>query len=196
VISTVLFAGRGASLFYYGDEIGMKTTPPTRKEDVKDPIGISGWPKEKGRDGERTPMQWDASANSGFTPAGATPWLPVPQSAVTINVKAEKDDPNSLLAWYQSLIHLKKTNPALAHGKNVMLDTANAKVLSWLRQAPGEPPVVVSVNFTSEAQKVSLSVPGASAKTRTLLKTPGAADPVRLDQIELGPYEVYIGEVQ
>jgi alpha-glucosidase len=56
--------------------------------------------------------------------------------------------------------------------------------------------VVVSVNFTSEAQKVSLSVPGASAKTRTLLKTPGAADPVRLDQIELGPYEVYIGEVQ
>jgi alpha-glucosidase len=196
VISTVLFAGRGASLFYYGDEIGMKTTLPTRKEDVKDPIGIIGWPKEKGRDGERTPMQWDTSANSGFTPAGATPWLPVPPSAATINVKAEKGDPNSLLAWYQSLIHLKKTNPALAHGQNVMLDTANARVLSWLRQAPGAPPVVVSVNFTSEAQKVSLSVPGAGAKTRTLLKTPGAADSVRLDQIELGPFGVYIGEVQ
>ena len=67
VISTILFASRGAALFYYGDEIGMKTTPPTRKEDVKDPIGITGWPKEKGRDGERTPMQWDASANAGFT---------------------------------------------------------------------------------------------------------------------------------
>ena len=40
VISTVLFASRGAALFYYGDEIGMKTTPPTRKEDVKDPVGI------------------------------------------------------------------------------------------------------------------------------------------------------------
>ncbi len=61
VIATLLFASRGAALFYYGDEIGMKTTPPTRKQDVKDPIGITGWPKEKGRDGERTPMQWNAS---------------------------------------------------------------------------------------------------------------------------------------
>jgi alpha-glucosidase len=66
-LATVLFLSRGAAQFYYGDEIGMKTTPPTRKQDVKDPIGITGWPKEKGRDGERTPMQWDASANAGFS---------------------------------------------------------------------------------------------------------------------------------
>jgi alpha-glucosidase len=57
VVSTILFASRGTALFYYGDEIGMKTTPPTRKEDVKDPVGLTGWPKDKGRDGERTPMQ-------------------------------------------------------------------------------------------------------------------------------------------
>jgi alpha-glucosidase len=76
VISTILFASRGAALFYYGDEIGMKTTPPTRKQDVKDPIGITGWPKEKGRDGERTPMQWDVRPNAGFTTG--RPWLPVP----------------------------------------------------------------------------------------------------------------------
>ena len=94
VISTILFASRGAALFYYGDEIGMKTTPPKRKEDVKDPIGITGWPKEKGRDGERTPMQWDASAKAGFTQG--TPWLPVPPSAATINVAMQKNDPNSL----------------------------------------------------------------------------------------------------
>ncbi len=79
VLSTILFASQGTALFYYGDEIGMKTTPPTRKEDVKDPIGITGWPKEKGRDGERTPMQWDASANAGFSTG--RPWLPVPPSA-------------------------------------------------------------------------------------------------------------------
>src|SRR5579862_7948168 len=47
---------RGTPILYYGEEIGMKTTPPTRREDVKDPIGRTGWPKEKGRDGERTPM--------------------------------------------------------------------------------------------------------------------------------------------
>ena len=196
VIATVLFASRGAALFYYGDEIGMETTPPTRKEDVKDPIGITGWPREKGRDGERTPMQWDASANAGFTTAGATPWLPVPPSAATINVEAEKGDPNSLLAWYRSLIRLKKTNPAFAHGENAMLDTGNTKVLSWLRQAVGAPAVVVSVNFTAEPQTVSLAVAGASGKIKTLLKTPGAADPVSLNAVRLGPYEVYIGEVQ
>ncbi len=196
VVSTILFASRGTALFYYGDEIGMKTTPPTRKEDVKDPIGISGWPKEKGRDGERTPMQWDSSVNAGFTTATAKPWLPVPPSASTINAQAEKINPNSLLAWYRSLIHLKKTNPALARGENVMLDTSNTKVLSWLRQASGAPAVVVSVNFTADPHTVSLTVPGASGKTKTLLKTPGAADPVSLNQIVLGPYGVYIGEVR
>jgi alpha-glucosidase len=196
VISTMLFASRGTSLFYYGDEIGMKTTPPTRKEDVKDPVGLTGWPKDKGRDGERTPMQWDASANAGFSKANAKPWLPAPPSASTVNVAAEKGDPNSLLTWYKSLIRLKKTNAAFAHGSDTMLDTANTKVLSWVRQAPGSPVVVVSVNFTAEPQTVSLSVPGAGGKPKTLLKTPGAADPASLGQIALGPFGVYIGEVK
>jgi len=195
-LSTVLFLRRGAALFYYGDEIGMMTTPPARKEDVKDPIGITGWPKNKGRDGERTPMQWNASAKAGFTKPGITPWLPVPPSAATINVQDEKGDPNSLLAWYQSLIRLKKTNPALTRGENTMLDTGNTKVLSWLRQAAGAPAVVVSINFTAEPQTVSLSLPGAGGKLKTLLKTPGAADPESLGQLQLGPFGVYIGQVQ
>jgi alpha-glucosidase len=196
VISTILFTSRGASLFYYGDEIGMKTTPPTRKEDVKDPVGITGWPKDKGRDGERTPMQWDASPNAGFTSASATSWLPVPPSYTTINVKAEEANPHSLFAWYQALIRLKKTNPALALGSDSMLDTENTKVLSWIRQVSGSPSVVVSINFTAEPQAVSLSVPGPSANLSALLKTPGAVDPVSLQQIQLGPYGVYIGELR
>ena len=75
MIETVLFASRGAALFYYGDEIGMKTTPPERKEDVKDPVGLRMWPDYKGRDGERTPMQWDDSANadSPAAPLAACP---------------------------------------------------------------------------------------------------------------------------
>ena len=196
-IATVLFASRGAALFYYGDELGMKTTPPRRKQDVKDPIGITGWPKEKGRDGERTPMQWDESANAGFTTG--TPWLPVPPSAAAINVKAEERDPNSLLAWYKALIQLKKSTPAFENGANIMLDTENTQVLSWMRQAPGAPQVVVSVNFTAKPQIVNLTIGGADMQTRklrTLLKTPGAADPVALNRIVLGPYGVYIGELR
>jgi alpha-glucosidase len=197
VLSTILFASRGAALFYYGDEIGMKTTPPKRKQDVKDPIGVTGWPKEKGRDGERTPMQWDASAKAGFTTGD--PWLPVPPSAKTINVAVQKNDPQSLLAWYKSLIQLKKTVPAMEHGANIMLDTENNKVLSWMRQAPGAGQVVVSVNFTAKPETVNLAIGGAGIaprKVKTLLKSPGGTDPATIEAIELGPYGVYIGEVQ
>jgi alpha-glucosidase len=197
VVATLLFASRGAALFYYGDEIGMKTTPPARREDVKDPIGIAGWPKEKGRDGERTPMQWDATTHAGFT--NGTPWLPVPPSAVSINVKAEEGDPDSLLTWYKALIRLKKSNRALEDGAEIMLDTENTKVLSWMRQAAGAPAVVVSVNFTAQPQTVNLANAALGAgthKLKTLLKTPGAADSPSLDQIQLGPFGVYVGEVQ
>jgi alpha-glucosidase len=194
VISTMLFASRGASLFYYGDEIGMKTTPPTRKEDVKDPVGLTGWPKEKGRDGERTPMQWDAGANAGFTTDSAKPWLPIPPEAGVVNVKAEQSDPDSLFTWYQTLIELKKTNRALATGAETMLDTDNTKTLSWMRLSKGGQAVVVTVNFTADPQTVSLT--GPSGALKTLLKTPGAADPISLQSIPLGPYGVYIGELQ
>ena len=197
VIATVLFASRGAALMYYGDEIGMVTTPPTRKEDVKDPIGVTGWPKEKGRDGERTPMQWNTELNAGFTTGD--PWLPVPPSAAEKNVEVERADPDSLFNWYRTLIHLKKTVPALEQGANIMLDTENTSVLSWLRQAPGAAQVVVSVNFTAQPQIVNLQSGGAglaAATLHTLLKSPGGVDPKSLDQIVLAPFGIYIGEEQ
>jgi alpha-glucosidase len=199
VISTILFASRGAALFYYGDEIGMKTTPPTRKEDVKDPVGLTGWPKDKGRDGERTPMQWDPGPNAGFTAPNVTPWLPVPPTYATVNVLTEKPESDSMLAWYRTLIRLKKTNAAFAHGANVMLDSENTKVLSWMRQSPGAPDVVIAVNFTAEPQMVNLTTGSTGlgpSKVSTLLKTPGAADPKAIDHIELGPFGVYVGEVK
>jgi alpha-glucosidase len=195
-LAAILLAARGASLVYYGDEIGMQTTPPVRKEDVKDPIGLLAWPKAKGRDGERTPMQWDATASAGFTVDGVTPWLPASATYLSMNVAAASCDPNSLLAWYRALIRLKKTNVSLAQGENTMLDIGNEKVLSWLRTAPGTPGVVISVNFTAEPQSVDLSFSGASGKVKTLLKTPGARNPLTLRSIELEPFGVFIGELQ
>jgi hypothetical protein len=55
--------------------------------------------------------------------------------------------------------------------------------------------VVVSVNFTAEPQTVSLSVPGFNGKLKTLLKTPGAAEPESLGDIQLGPVGVYVGKI-
>jgi alpha-glucosidase len=82
---------RGTPIMYYGEEIGMENNDPTRKEDVKDPIGRTGWPKEKGRDGERTPMQWNTAPNAGFSKK--SPWLPVPPSYRTHNVATRIERP-------------------------------------------------------------------------------------------------------
>jgi alpha-glucosidase len=175
----------------------MKTTPPTRKEDVKDPVGLTGWPKEKGRDGERTPMQWTPGPNAGFDGPDAKPWLPVPPTAATVNVQTEQGDPTSMLTWYQTLIRLKKTNPAFSEGSDTMLDIENTKVLSWKREAAGAPPVVVALNFTAEPQTVNLVGPGLpDGALNTLLKTPGGPATTSLKQVQLGPYGVYIGQLQ
>ncbi len=198
MLATILFATRSTALMYYGDEIGMKTTPPARVEDVKDPVGKIGWPLEKGRDGERTPMQWDGSPEAGFTTSDK-PWLPVPDTYKTVNVAEEVRQDDSMLNWYKQLIQLRRDNPALHSGKLTMLNTDDTKVLSWMRLAPGAPAVVVACNFTAEPQKFSfdLSKQGISSRqAKTLMKTPGASDPSSLDAVNLPPFGVYIGQVQ
>lgn len=199
VIATLLFASRDTAMMYYGDEIGMVTTPPTRKEDVKDPIGITGWPKEKGRDGERTPMQWNDGPDAGFSPSGVKTWLPIPPSYEQINVTAEEHEPNSMLHWYQQLIALKKTDPALHDGAETMLNTSDEHVLSWLRKADSGEAVVVACNLSDQPQTISFDLSPQNihgTAVTTLLKTPGAADPASLHSVQLGPYGVYVGRVQ
>jgi alpha-glucosidase len=199
MLAAILFASRDTAMMYYGDEIGMVTTPPTRKEDVKDPIGITGWPKEKGRDGERTPMQWDAEPNAGFTRPGVKPWLPIPPGYKSINVQTEVSGYDSMLNWYKQLIELRRTNPAIRDGRNIMLNTDDNNVLMWLRQAPGQPPVVVACNFTAQPHEVSFDLSGqgiTSRNARTLMKTPGSSDPSSLLAVQLPPFGVYIGQVQ
>src|SRR5271168_1327981 len=197
MLATILFVSRDTSLFYYGDEIGMKTTPPLRKEDVKDPIGITGWPKEKGRDGERTPMQWTPGPNAGFTTG--TPWLPIPPSYTLVNVQTEVADFDSLLNWYKQLIELRRANEVVRSGKNVMLNAGDPKVLAWARQIDGQPTVVIACNFTADPQTFAFELSGTgvtSKQAKTLMKTPGSSDPASLDTVNLPPYGVYIGEVQ
>src|SRR5277367_6695678 len=197
MLATVLFASRDTALFYYGDEIGMKTTPPLRKEDVKDPIGITGWPKEKGRDGERTPMQWTPGPNAGFTTG--TAWLPIPPTYKQVNVETEVADYDSLLNWYKQFTELRRANPVVLSGKNLMLNTGDANVLAWARQIDGQPTVVVACNFTASPQKFAFDLSGTgltSKQAKTLMKTPGSSDPASLDEVNLPPYGVYVGQVQ
>ena len=133
----------------------MRTTLPTRKEDVQDPIGKIGWPEEKGRDGERTPMQWDNSKGSGFSTADHT-WLPIPPSAAEYNVKIESGDPNSILSFYKRLLAMRQSEPGLRNGSYVSLDRDDPYVLAYLCKNPGSgASILVVLNMSGEPRTVS-----------------------------------------
>jgi alpha-glucosidase len=183
---------RGTPIMYYGEEIGMQNNDPKRKEDVKDPIGILGWPNEIGRDGERTPMQWTSGPNAGFTKG--TPWLPVPESAKTHNVETEIKDANSVLSFYTQVLRLRKAEPALREGTYLALNESDQNVLSYLRRYKREA-VLVVLNLSGTRQQIrfDLNKQGfAGAKIRTLLQSAAAAGDSSPISVTLEPYGVYM----
>ncbi len=205
VIAATLLMPRATAMTYYGAAIGMPTTTPTRREDVKDPIGIAGWPKEKGRDGERTPMQWTPGPQAGFSTNPNT-WLPIAPDYKTVNVETESGDPNSLLNWYKTLIALRRSNPALHNGGIVMLNKDDGDVLAWERTAPaGSKPVVVAMNLSASPKTVALDLNGTGANAAAAQATSGrtlaGSDPsmptsAPLNAVTLPPFSAWVAEVQ
>jgi alpha-glucosidase len=183
---------RGTPILYYGEEIGMKTTPPTRREDVKDPIGQKGWPKEKGRDGERTPMQWDTGENAGFTKG--KPWLPVPATAKTHNVTEESKDSDSILSFYKQLLKVRHTNKELLDGNYLSINQNDPNVLSYLRVYQDQA-VLVSLNMSGNPQNVNYQLSKNGFKSaKNLVATRGASS--KGDVVTLEPYGVFIGQLE
>ena len=186
---------RGTAVMYYGEEIGMENNDPKRKEDVKDPEGILGWPKEIGRDGERTPMQWNGAANAGFTTG--TPWLPVPASVKTHNVEDESRDPNSVLSFYERVLQLRKTEPALVGGAYISLNESDPEVISYLRKSK-DGAVLVVLNFSAKAQNPSFDLAKqglAGAKVTALVQNRASVADGPLQNVKLEAHGVYIGRV-
>ena len=187
---------RGTPIIYYGEELGMENNNPKRKEDVKDPEGRTGWPKEIGRDGERTPMQWNESANAGFSKKA--PWLPVPDSYKSHNVAAEMKDTNSVLSVYRQVLALRHKEPALANGAYVPLNEDDANVLTYLRKEPGkDEAIMVLLNMSAAAQNVqfNLSSAGFSAPKITLLLSSTPPPTATSDALSLQPYGFLIAKV-
>ena len=182
---------RGTPILYYGEEIGMENNDPKRKEDVKDPIGRLGWPKEKGRDGERTPMQWDAGRNAGFSQA--VPWLPVDPRFARYNVTVEREDPGSILNFYRRLLALRHTDPALREGKYVPLNQDDAHVLAYFRSYQGRN-VLVLLNMSDAARTVRVSGPTGTAVP--LLTTSPNCKMIASGEFALEPFGAYIAEVR
>jgi alpha-glucosidase len=175
----------------------MQNNDPKHREDVKDPIGRRGWPKEKGRDGERTPMQWNGAPQAGFT--SGTPWNPVPTTYKTYNVADELKDPNSILNWYKGLLALRHTNAALLDGNYIALNESDPNVLSYLRKST-KGAVIVVINMLASPQKVDfdLSAQGLNAgSTKTLLTTQASLKTnSSVQHLAMEPFAAYIAEVK
>jgi len=197
LIATLLLTPRDTALIYYGQELGMANNDPKSLSQVKDPIGKIGWPKEVGRDGERTPMQWNLQPNAGFT-TGAATWLPVAPNYTSVNVSSETGNPSSLLSYYRKLIHLRKENVALRDGDLRIIDDNNPNVLSFVRRAGGTA-VLVSLNFSDAPKTLSFDAAriGVAGRSLNMLAQSVESGSVTqsLDRLVLPPFGSFVGEV-
>jgi alpha-glucosidase len=197
LLALMLLTLRGAPFFYYGEEIGMKTTEPERLEDVRDPVGKVYWPKFKGRDGERTPMQWTAGRNAGFS-SGETTWLPVPSTAKIRNVETMSKDPNSVLSFYKQAIRLRRGSPALLEGDYAAIGD-DPTVFAFRRRAANQT-IIVALNMSGEPHMVKLGArdlggDGNGLRLAISSLRPDSRRTVDAGQVTLAPYEAAAFEV-
>ena len=178
MLSTFIMTMRGTPYYYNGDELGMTNAGFEKIEDFRDVQTLNEYQYAKNnggnlstifrrlqitsRDNGRTPVQWDSTANAGFT--AGTPWIKVAANYKAINAAAEEKDPNSCLNYFRRLVKLRKENtPVLVYGKYILVDKANPNVYAYIRENEGQR-ILILLNFSgSTAQtKIALSLSGAT----------------------------------
>lgn len=169
----LLLTLRGTPTLYYGDEIGMEDVPVPAHL-VSDPVALRS--PGHGREPARTPMQWDAGPKAGFCPAGVEPWLPLAADYPRRNVALEREDPRSLLTLVRSLLALRRETTALVTGSYRTLAGGPEECFVFLR-AQGEQRMLVALNFSEEAQTLTLpELAGSRVLVSTNLDRAGPSD--------------------
>ncbi|MBP2150444.1 alpha-amylase family glycosyl hydrolase [Xanthobacter flavus] len=164
VAAMLLLTLRGTPTLYYGDEIGMSqvSIPPER---VQDPFEKNVPGLGLGRDGARTPMQWDDGPFAGFSTV--EPWLPLADDFTEVNVKREQGQAASMLTLTRALLALRRAHPALSVGLWSPV-AAVGDLVAYLRQGEGEA-MLVALNLGGDP--LSATLPGAVGGGRLLLST-------------------------
>lgn len=160
VLALLQLTMRAVPCVYYGEEIGMTDGKIPLKEG-KDPIvQVYSWvpqwladqlPVGINRDNCRTPMQWNAGKNAGFS-AADKPWLPVNTDTATINVTTQQQDEHSLWNVFKRLLQLRKKHPSLHSGTIEIIPTGHKHILAFTRTFQEEK-LFVLLNFSR--QKIS-----------------------------------------
>ena len=163
MLAILLHGMQGTPYIYQGEELGM-TNVQYDIEDYKDCEIINmyherlekGYSKDeimksiyaKGRDNARTPMQWDDSANAGFTTG--TPWIKVNDNYDKINAKSQVDDPDSIFSCYKKLVQLRKDYPVFVDGKFTLLLEDDENIFAYSRKNEEKTMIVVCNFFDKE----------------------------------------------
>jgi oligo-1,6-glucosidase len=177
MLSTFVMTMRGTPYNFNGDEIGMINIRFDNIEDYNDVDTRNKYEqlknaggdlkaflenkKQTSRENGRTPFQWDATANGGFTTG--KPWLKVNPNFTEINAVAQEKDPNSVLNYYRKLVKIRKANPTLQYGKYTLLDRDNPNVFSYTRELDGKK-LLILLNFTEKEAPYSIDLSTTNAK--------------------------------
>jgi oligo-1,6-glucosidase len=203
LLGTLLHLHRGTPYVYQGEELGMTNAPFASIEDFRDiesrnhyaervaagdpPEDVLAALRPMSRDNARTPMQWDASPNAGFT--SGTPWIGVNPNHSEINAEAARADPDSVFHHYRRLIELRHSEPAVAHGDFTMLLADDPRVYAFTRRLD-DVELLVLANVSSDP--VTPDVPDAAAwmEAELLLGTVAGEPPPT--GLELRPWEARV----
>lgn len=165
MLATIIHFQKGTPYVYQGEELGMTNAYMDDISDYRDIESLNaykdltenahipadvvmGYLKEIGRDNARTPMQWDASDNGGFT--AGTPWLQVNKNYKTINAATQVNDPDSVFAYYKKLIALRHTNDVMVDGVYDVLIPDHPQIYAYTRTL-GEKQLLVLCNDCDES---------------------------------------------
>jgi maltose alpha-D-glucosyltransferase/alpha-amylase len=181
LLNGLLLSLPGTPIIYYGDEIGMG-----------DNIYLGD------RNGVRTPMQWSADQNAGFSRADpARLYAPVIMDSVygyqAVNVEAQERSPHSLLNWMRRAITLRQQHRTFGRGTMEMLRPDNRRILAFIRRYEKDDPVLVVANLSRTVQPVALDL--ASFDGLVPVEMSGQSEMPRIGQapyfLTLGPYALY-----
>ena len=169
LLNTFILSMRGTPYTYYGDELGMTNIGFTKIEQYKDIAAINGYKKAAtdgedldlylqklnllSRDNGRTPMQWDATKNAGFS--NETPWLPVHENHSTVNVLHQENDQNSVLNHFRKMVALRKDNLLLVYGNYEIIQEEHPTIYAYSRTLDDEQ-MKILLNFSESTSKINL----------------------------------------
>ena len=170
LLNTFILSMRGTPYTYYGDELGMTNIGFTKIEQYKDIAAINGYKKAAtdgedldlylqklnllSRDNGRTPMQWDATKNAGFS--NETPWLPVHENHSTVNVLHQENDQNSVLNHFRKMVALRKKNLLLVYGNYEIIQEEHPTIYAYSRTLEDQK-MLILLNFSELESSIAMS---------------------------------------